>query len=79
MKTIMKQIKQENMNYYLSPSDGWYEFCIKRFSYYQELGDKMASLFYWSIRYIDEPEDPVTDDGYQSLCEYWDYKVSGMK
>lgn len=83
----MKFINDEDMEYYLEPSDNWYEFCIKRFAYYRDIGEDLASLFYWSIRYMDDARDPYndqdfsdpcTDTGFEDLGDYWQYKLDTL-
>jgi hypothetical protein len=70
------KIPQDAREYYLAPNSDWYEFCTKMNGIYLLSGDKVAALFYWTIRFIDNEIDcnPCTDEGFRELQEYWDYK-----
>ena len=58
----------------------WYQFCIQQKYVYESLGEHVAAMVYWCLRFIDDdelgsPKDPCTDEGYQDLKDYWAYKM----
>lgn len=63
----------------LGKPHSWYQFCVETKEAYERIGEHVAALVYWTMRFLDEPDvqpDPVTNEGYKELCAYWDYKAS---
>lgn len=59
----------------------WYQFCTDRKYAYESRGEPIAAMVYWALRAFDFEKDldPCTEEGYQALCEYWDYKMDGYE
>lgn len=56
----------------------WYQFCAEREQAYRSRGEPVAALVYWALRMLDYEEEhmnPCTEEGYEALCAYWNFKI----